>query len=495
MPVPAGNLSGLEVAGKRLCWTSRADQTSQLECLEITNKPDNKPETLAENITYFEFSGDGKKLLVRKQNDFYIADAATKDLKTPKALSDAKVSLDGWAFSVIPQEENKELFLDAWRLHRDYFYDKGMHGVNWRAVQDRYLPLVSRVRDREELNDLIARMISELSAMHSSVRGGELRRGTDQVNVASLGALLTREAGGYLVKHVYQSDPDRPDRRSPLAQEKVKDGDVITAIDGRDALAAADIGELLRNRAGKQTLLTLKGGRQVIVKPLTAMQEFDLRYHEWEYTRRQEVEKASQRRFGYVHLRAMGPEDMNEWTESYYPVHDREGLIIDVRHNNGGNTDPWILGKLLRRAWFWWQPRGGQPHANMQYAFRGHIVVLCDERTASDGEAFAEGFRRLGLGAVIGKRTWGGEIWLTGSNVLADRGVASAAEIGVFAGGKWLIEGHGVEPDIVVDNLPHATFNGKDAQLEAAIAYLEKKVKEKPIAPPVTPPYPRMSDQ
>jgi tricorn protease len=186
---------------------------------------------------------------------------------------------------------------------------------------------------------------------------------------------------------------------------------------------------------------------------------------------------------------------MDQWTEQYYPVHDREGLIIDVRHNSGGNIDPWVLGKLLRRAWFFWQPRVGRPYANMQYAFRGHIVVLCNERTASDGEAFAEGFRRLGLGPLIGKRTWGGEIWLTGSNTLADRGIATAAEIGVFADGKWLIEGHGVDPDIVVDNLPHATFNGKDAQLEAAIQYLEKKVREKPVTPPTTPPYPRMTDQ
>ena len=502
VPAPAGNYSSLALAGKRLCWLSADsfDSTkTTLDCLAVNNKPDNKPETVAEGVAAFEVSGDGKKLMLRKGNDFYLADADVKDLKTPKSLTDAKVDLSGWTFSLIPQEEYKELFLDAWRLHRDYFYDRNMHGVNWRAVQDRYLPLVSRVRDRAELNDLIAQMISELSAMHSAVNGGDLRRGSDQVGIAALGARLERDpaAGGYAVKHVYQSDPDRPDRRSPLAKEKVKVGDVILAIDGRDALAAADVGELLRNRAGKQTLLRVKSpqqgeARDVIVRPISLASEFDLRYHEWEYTRRLAVEKASANRFGYVHFRAMGSRDMDAWMESYYPAHDREGLIIDVRHNNGGNIDSWLLGKLLRREWFWWQPRVGRPFANMQYAFRGHVVVVCDERTASDGEAFAEGFRRLGLGAVIGKRTWGGEIWLSGSNTLADRGLASAAEIGVFASGKWLIEGHGVEPDIVMDNLPQATFHGKDAQLEAAIAYLEKKVKEKPVTAPVTPPYPNL---
>jgi tricorn protease len=169
----------------------------------------------------------------------------------------------------------------------------------------------------------------------------------------------------------------------------------------------------------------------------------------------------------------------------------RQGLIIDVRHNHGGNIDPWLLGKLLRQAWFYWQPRIGNPTWNMQYAFRGHIVVLCDEETASDGEAFTEGFRRLHLGKVIGIRTWGGEIWLSGDNVQADGGVATAAETGVYGPeGKWLIEGHGVDPDITVDNLPHDTFTGDDAQLAAGLKLLEQQIQADPRPVPPTPPYP-----
>jgi tricorn protease len=165
-------------------------------------------------------------------------------------------------------------------------------------------------------------------------------------------------------------------------------------------------------------------------------------------------------------------------------------LIIDVRHNNGGNIDSWLLGKLLRRPWFYWQARIGQPTWNMQFAFRGPIVILIDEHTASDGEAFAEGFRRLGLGKLIGTRTWGGEVWLTASNALVDCGIATAAELGVYADGGWLIEGHGVDPDIVIDNRPDETFNGKDAQLEAAVAYLKKLIAERPIPTPKPPAYP-----
>jgi tricorn protease len=197
---------------------------------------------------------------------------------------------------------------------------------------------------------------------------------------------------------------------------------------------------------------------------------------------------------GYVHLRAMGGGNYSEWVRNFYPVFNRKGLIIDVRHNRGGNIDSWILEKLMRRAWFYWKNRVGKPTWNMQYAFRGHMVVLCNERTASDGEAFSEGFRRLGLGKVIGTRTWGGEIWLSFSNWLVDRGIASAAETGVYGPeGKWLIEGHGVEPDIVVDNLPHETFKGKDAQLDAAIKHLQELIKKDPVTVPPTPPYPDKS--
>ena len=504
VPVPPGNYAALTTTGKRLCWVDpdRANpEKTALACLDIANKGE-KPETLLEGLQGYQISGDGKKFLIRKQNDFFIVDSGVKEaaLKVPKTLADAKVDLKDWTFAIIPSEEFREMFLDAWRLHRDYFYDRKMHGVDWPAMREKYLPLVERVRDRQELSDLIAQMVAELSALHTFVRGGDIRQGPDQVSLASLGARLDREASaaGYVVKHIYRTDPDRPDKLSPLARPgvEVAEGDVILAVNGRDALSAADAGELLRNRAGKQVLLRVRPAgknepRDVVVKPISMQDDADLRYHEWEYTRRLMVEEKGGGQIGYLHLRAMGSGDIAQWAEHYYPVFDRQGLIIDVRHNNGGSIDSWILSKLLRKAWFYWQPRAGHSTWNMQYAFRGHLVLLCDERTASDGEAISEGFRRLGLGPLIGTRTWGGEIWLSASNVLADRGIASAAELGVYGPeGKWLIEGHGVEPDVVVDNLPHATFNGQDAQLEAAIKHLQGQIKQKPVQQPRPPAYP-----
>jgi tricorn protease len=499
VPVPAGNYSDLSTDGKRLYFISRPtgrEGRPALKTLAIDNK---KPEaeTFIEDPRSYELSLDNKKILIRKGSDYYVVDAGSK---APADLSKLLVPLRDWTFHLDPRAEWRQMFTEAWRLERDYFYDRGMHGIDWPAIRTKYLPLVDRVTDRGELSDILAQMVSELSALHIFVRGGDLRPGTDNVWPASLGAVLTRDdkAGGYRIDHIIRTDPDRPEKRPPLARPgaDVVEGDVIEMVNGVGALTVPDIYTLLRGQADKQVLVRVKpkaGGasRDVIVVPVTVQVEDDLRYDEWEYTRRLAVEQAGQNRIGYVHLRAMGGGNMAEWTREFYPVFDREGLIIDVRHNSGGNIDSWVLEKLLRKAWFYFKDRVGNPTWNMQFAFRGHLVVLVNERTASDGEAFAEGFRRLGLGQLIGTRTWGGEIWLSSNNFLVDRGIATAAETGVYGPeGQWLIEGHGVDPDIVVDNLPNATFNGQDAQLDAAVKHLLDLIKSKPVPVPPPPPYP-----
>jgi len=274
----------------------------------------------------------------------------------------------------------------------------------------------------------------------------------------------------------------------------IKIGDVIINVNGKPALSALDIGELIRNQVGKQVRLTLKRGTtisDVIVKPIGNM--YGLRYSDWEYSRRLRVENKSKDAIGYVHLRAMGSNDLNQWYREFYPVFNRPGLIIDVRNNRGGNIESLILEKLLRTSWMYWKARSGKPYWNMPYAFRGHIVVLVNETTASDGEAFADGFKQLNLGTAIGTRTWGGEIWLHSGNRLSDDGLARAPMMGVYGDGKWRIEGHGFEPDIVVDNLPHETFKGKDAQLDAAIKFLEDLIKKDPRTVPQPPAYPDKS--
>jgi tricorn protease len=389
-------------------------------------------------------------------------------------------------------------------MERDYFYDPGMHGIDWDGALAKYLPLVDRVTTRVELSDLIGRFVGELSALHTSVRGGDVRSGDENVSVPSLGARILRDpgAGGYRIDYIYQSDPDYPDEMSPLADSylEIDEGDVIAAVNGISTLDVPDIGALLRNQGDRQVLLTIREtgdnsgsgadeSRDVIVVPTT--NERSIRYGDWEYTRRQVVEERGGGDIGYVHLRAMGGGDITAWYRQFYPVFNRQGLILDVRRNGGGNIDSFILEKLMRRAWMYWQERVGQPTWNMQYAFRGHMVILVDQNTGSDGEAVAEGFRRLGLGPVIGMRTWGGEIWLGSSNRLTDGGLARAPSMGVYGEDRdWLIEQVGVIPDIVIDNLPHATFNGSDSQLDTAIEYLLDKIATEPIPVPAPPTYP-----
>ncbi len=502
-PVPPGNYEHLEVDDKRLYVLEQAsgpDPKTALKTFKIDPKTD-EAKVFLDDVKSYELALDRKKLLVSKGDALYVVETGDK---APDELGKSKVNLAGWTFPIRPRDEWQQMFTEAWRLERDYFYDPGMHGVDWPAMKTKYAPLVERVATRPELNDLLAQMVAELSALHTYVRGGDGRTTLNPIQESTLGARLSRDtaAGGDRIEHIYKSDPDQPDQLSPLARPgvDVAEGDIIEAINGVGVLSVPDAGALLRNQADKQVLLRVRAGKKgsaakdVVVLPIGPERDADLRYDEWEYTRRLKVEEWGKGKIGYVHLRAMGPANVTEWYREFYPVFDRQGLIVDVRYNRGGNVDSWILEKLMRRVWMYWQPRVGAPYSNMQYGFRGHAITLCNYRTASDGEAFAEGFRRLGLGKVLGTRTWGGEIWLSSNNFLVDKGIATAAENGVYGlDGNWLIEGHGVDPDVVVDNLPRATFDGGDAQLKAAVEELLRQIDKDPRPVPKAAPYPDKS--
>jgi tricorn protease len=501
VPTAAGRYGGLSATAKHLYYLvlplrrSRGKPRKRLVALPISSdKHKRKLVSVAKGLVDYQLSAERSHVLLRKKRALYVIAAKGK---AAKKLAKKRVNLKGWTFSISPAAEWKQMLRDAWRLERDYFYDRKLHGAAWPAIYTRHAALVGRVRDRDELADLTAQMVGELQALHIFVVGGDKRRGRTRIWPASLGARWTRTAAGYRVDTIYRADPNYPQELSPLERPGVEGrvGDVVTHIDGVSTLSVPDARMLLRGKAGRQVRLRLtrKGkARDVIVEPISSRALYKLRYSDWELSRRRRVEKAGKNAIGYVHLRAMGHRNYTSWVRNFYPVFHKQGLIIDVRNNRGGNIDSWILSKLLRRAWFYWKGRAGKPFWNMQYAFRGHVVVLCNAFTMSDGEAFAEGFRRLGLGKVIGTRTWGGEIWLSFGNRLVDGGIASAAEWGVYGPKRrWLIEGHGVVPDKVVDNLPHATFKGKDQQLDAAVAQLLATIKRKPVRVPPPPPFPK----
>jgi tricorn protease len=385
VPIPAGRYESLATDGQRLFWLSlenTLDAKPKLRALAIgREKPDVK--TVMEGIAGYQLSADGKKLLVRKEgsNDLYVFDSADKGAGQAGGVEGRPIPLD---LHLRPQ--GAVATRCSWKRgvsSATIFYDRGMHGLDWPAIREKYRPLVDRVASRDELSDLLAQMVSELSALHTFVGGGDLRKGQEEIEVGSLGAELelNAAAGGWRVNRIYAADPDFPSRLSPLQQAGagVEAGDVIESVNGVATLSLPDPSALLRNQAGRQVLLHVKPksgpARDVIVVAMTAAEAQNLRYDDWELSRRRRVEEAGKGTLGYVHLRAMGGDNFTEWARDYYPVFRRQGLIIDVRHNQGGNIDSWILGKLLRKAWFYWQDRVGDPFWNMQYAFRGHMVV------------------------------------------------------------------------------------------------------------------------
>jgi tricorn protease len=511
LPIPAGNYKNLVVTDKAIYYHrigpgmgvyygggASSDDNPALMMTVIDEKAEQK--VFADKINSYVTSLNNKYAVLRMGSNHYVVELGTTPVSD---LSKNQLNLNGWKFSVDPKEDWKQIYTDAWRMERDYFYDPNMHGVDWDAMYKKYLPLVDRVTTRRELSDVMGELIGELSVLHTSVGGGDLRSGEDKIQFGMLGGRFSRneKLRGYTIEHIFLSDPDYPDEMSPLSHPdlNISKGDVITHIDGVSVMDAPDLQYLLRDKANKQVRIKLlssagaeKGDR--IIQPMTSAQESNLRYNEWEYTRRLMVEEKSNGELGYVHLRAMTARDIGQWYRDFYPQFKKSGLVIDVRNNRGGNIDSFILEKLMREVFFYWKGRTGEPYWNMPYAFRGHLVLLVDEFTASDGEAFAEGFRRLNMGKSIGARTWGGEVWLSGVNTLTDNGVARAPMNGVYGEeGEWLIEGVGFIPDIEVINMPKATFDGNDAQLDAAIEHLQELIKMDPRPVPSPPAYPDKS--
>ncbi|WP_144210273.1 S41 family peptidase [Shewanella donghaensis] len=487
VPVSSGNFSSLSVAKDKLYLLDKTADKSSLKLIKFDRLSPEISEFSAD-ISAYQLSADGENLLLRKQsnpNELHIVAAGDK---IPAELKNTKLDTAQWQLAISPMQEWQQIFEDAWLMHRDSFFDKDMRGVDWREVKQKYQPLLARLTDRNELNDIFKQMMGELNSLHSQVRGGDIAK-NETAKGASLGARLSQTSKGIVIKHIYRNDPELPTQTSPLARIEVDavEGDIIEAINGLPITNIAQVTQLLRNQTNKQVLLDLKRGKerhQTIVVPHDNRTDAKLRYLDWVTTNADKVTEASKGNIGYLHLYAMGSGDIESFAREFYANYDKDGLIIDVRRNRGGNIDSWIIEKLLRRAWAFWQPTHGSANTNMQQTFRGHLVVLTDQMTYSDGETFAAGIKALGLAPLIGKQTAGAGVWLSGRNSLTDKGMARVAEYPQYAiDGSWIVEGHGVEPDIEVNNLPFATFSGKDAQLETAISYLKDEMAQKPIAP------------
>lgn len=517
VPLPAGNYRELSTDGKRLYFLDAERGVSGRSTLRSVPIDDTAtpPELLSADVQDYALTRNGKRLLIvrapppaapgagpassPRAGEILLVDAGPKLPAEPAALARAQVRWSDWQLAVDPRSEWRQLFAEAWRLHRDHLFDAGMNGSDWAAVRRVHEALLPRVTDRLELAELMAQMVTAAGALHSQVITPDVRSAPGPVFPAGLGARFARVAEGWRVEQVFRSDPELPSAASPLQRAQVAAGEVITAINGRSTRDVPALSELLRGQEGRQVLLNVKNTagaeRKVVALPVSLARDNELRVGDWEWGLAEQARAKSEGRVGYLRLRAMGPQDISTFAREFYSHLGREGIVIDVRSNNGGNVDSWVLAVLQRRAWMFWQarmPEGAAPYPNMQQAFRGHVAVLIDGQTYSDGETFAEGVRRLGLGTLIGTRTSGAGVWLSDSNSLADNGRMRAAEFAQFAlDGSWLVERSGVTPDIEVDLPPRATTAGADAQLEAAVAHLLQRIAAQPVVVPKPPPYAR----
>jgi tricorn protease len=493
LPVTAANYWNLTSVGNKIYYM-RSGVGTEKSKLFVYDLEKQKESELGE-INGYEISTDGKKILVGAENTYAILDVPPQDqkldLKEKLNLSDMKMNLDRYA-------EWNQIFNECWRQMRDFFYAPNMHGVDWLKMKDNYSKLVPYVNHRADLTYIIGEMIGELNAGHAYVGEGDYPR-AEKIKLGLLGARIIKDSssGYFKINKILKGQNWTRNVRSPLTDigVNVKEGDFIIEINGSSTKNLVNIYEPLVNMAGKQVTLKVNsepeetGSRETVVVPIE--DEQDLYYYNWVQENIRKVTEASNGRIGYIHIPDMGTGGLNEFVKYYYPQLEKEGLIIDVRGNGGGNVSPMIIERLRREAAMIDIARNSSTGYNPGGLHVGPKAVLLDEFSASDGDIFPYRFRHYKLGKLIGKRSWGGVVGIRGTLPIVDGGFLNRPEFSRYnmEGNEWIMEGHGVDPDIIVDNDPALEFQGIDQQLNRAIEVVLDELKDYKKRP-VPPPYP-----
>ena len=474
---------------------------------------DHKDKIVIEGASRFTLSFDGTKLLYRAGGDtapdgppapggprYGIIDA--KPPEAPHKSGDGLINLAGMRALVDPPAEWKEMYNEVWRQERDFFFEASMNGVDWQKVHDQYAQLLPYVADRYSLTYILAGMIGELSNSHTYVGGGEYPE-LRPVNVGLLGAdySLDSASGVYCFKKIYAGENWDAHTRSPLTEPGVnmKEGDYLIAINGRALRAPQTPDELLVNTANQVVTLTVNskptadGARKVVVKPIA--DEYNLRELNMVETNRKKVDAASGGKIGYVYLRNMGDEGLNQFVKQFFPQVRKQGMIFDVRYNGGGFVDQLIFERLRRVLAGMDSARNFESGTIPDVVFHGYLACITNRYAASDGDFFSYFFKQYKLGPLIGERTWGGVRGIRGEFELMDGGYITRPEFSLYGlDSQWAIENRGVAPDVEVDNSPDLVVKGRDPQLEKAIEMVMQQInanpKKLPARPPDLPAYP-----
>jgi tricorn protease len=502
--LPAGNYSGLSAVEEAVFYISgpvrglRGKVTQDESVLYKYDIDEKKNHEFLSGIGDYRLAAKGKRMLLSKGADYYVVKTRGKKADLDDAV---KMDLSGMEMLVDRKAEYVQMFHQVWRRQRDFFYDENMHGVDWQKMRARYSPLLPHVADRYDLTYLLGEMVGELCCSHTYVGGGD-RPKIDPCEIGLLGVdfEIDQDNNRIRIARILKGENWDEGLRSPLREPgvDVNEGDYLLAVNDKPITAEMNPYSLTENTVGKQVVLTVNsrptmtGAHEVTVKPVAS--EERLRYYNWVESKREYVDSVSDGRIGYIHIPDMGSYGLVRFTKMFYNQLRKPGLIIDVRYNGGGFVSGLILERLRREVMAMGSSRNYAEGPMPGHALNAHMVTLLNEFSCSDGDYFPYFFRELKLGPLMGKRSWGGVIGISGMDRLVDGGYYTVPQWSIYGlDGNWIMENVGVYPDIEVDNPPDRRARGYDDQLDRALEYIQDKLAEDPktLPPKPGPPSPR----
>jgi tricorn protease len=494
LPVPAGDLSSLQAGATGQIYYLRTHQAEPSPILHRFDLARRRDEAVLDNVTTFRLSADGKKVLHRILDAWAIAalPAAGKVNATEGRLAAADIEV-----RIDPRAEWAQIFDEAWRINRDFFYAPNMHGIDWVAVRRKYEPLLAGVAVRSDLNRVIQWMCSELSVGHHRGGGGDRLAAPRSVAGGLLGADYSVENGRYRFKKVYGGLNWNPELRAPLTEPgvDVRAGEYLLAVRGQDVRPPANLYSFFENTAGKIVEIAVgpnpDGSDSRVVRVVPIPSENALRNRDWVEGNLKKVDQATGGRVAYVYVPNTAAAGYNYFKRYFYPQSHKDAVIVDERFNGGGQVADYYIDILRRPLISYWHMRHGEDLKTPTASIQGPKVMLIDESAGSGGDLLPWMFRKFGLGTLVGQRTWGGLVGTLGFPVLMDGGAITAPNLAIWtAEDGWVVENEGVPPDIEVEQTPREVIAGRDPQLERAIAVILEELEKHPAARPVRPPYP-----
>jgi len=493
LPVPERDYARLQAADGKLFFLETVpnqppspDGGPQVFELKVYDIKERKTETFVEQVLDYWVSADGKKLLYRAPGEASFAVVDTDKKPEPEA---GKLNLDGVEVAVDPRAEWRQIFREAFRIHRDFFYDSHLHGLDLEAAYRTYLPFLDHVGHRDDLNELLAEFSGELVVGHAYVGGGDIPAEPPR-QVGLLGADYTLTGDGYYrFERIYRGLNWHPELRAPLTGPgvDVREGEYLLAVNGRPLRAPTNLYSLFEKTADQVTELLVgpnpdgSGARTVTVLPLAS--ETPLRHWNWVEDNRRKVEELSGGRVAYIYMPDTALDGYANFNRYYFSQIDRQAVVLDERFNGGGSVADYVIDLLNRPLLCRWATRDGRPFATPNASIDGPKVMIINELAGSGGDAMPLFFRRRGLGKLVGKRTWGGLIGIYDYPPLIDGGFFTSPRMAIFSPqGEWEVENEGVAPDIEVELTPKDAAEGRDPQLEKAVEVVLAELEQRPPA-------------